>query len=71
MESIMGNQASFSAGAAAGVLKDTTGAQIISKTLANVNVGAGGPGSAADPNHQFQKDVLAAAGIGNKLDAIA
>lgn len=67
MESIVGAgvQTSFSAGALAGAIKDTTGFQIINKTLERIN-----PGQAVNSDYQFQKAVLNAAGIGNNLDTI-
>lgn len=49
---------------AQGAIKDTTGAQLISKTLDKVNMGA----PSVEAGVQFQKDVLGAAGIGTMLD---
>ena len=56
----------------ASVLKDTTGAQIITKTLDKLNPGTALPGAAINTDQQFQRDMLLnAAGIGNKLNTIA
>ena len=57
-------------GAVAGALKDTVGAQLISKTLEKLNGGMGLPGKVVNQDYQFQKDVLQAAGIGTRLDAV-
>lgn len=56
---------------AAGAIKDTTGAQVVSKTLDKLNTAQGMGGPKVNADYQFQKDVLNAAGIGNKLDTIA
>ena len=50
-------------------MTDTMGAQLISKTLDKLNTGSSAAGGAVNPDYQFQKDVLSAAGIGNKIDA--
>ena len=73
MESITGAgvQPSISAEVAAGVIKDTTGAQLITMTLDKLNTGMALSGPVVNPDHQFQKDMLNAAGIGTKLDTIA
>lgn len=71
MENIAGVQASFAAEAITSAIKDTTGAQLITKTLEKLNANTALSGSAVNSDYQFQKDVLNAAGIGNKLDAIA
>lgn len=64
-----------SAGAATAMatsaIKDTTGAQLISKTLDKMNTAQSMSGPKINADYQFQKDVLSAAGIGNKLDTIA
>lgn len=64
-----------SAGAAAAMtqsaLKDTTGAQLISKTLDKMNTSMSLSGPKIDAGYQFQKDVLGAAGIGTRLDTVA
>jgi hypothetical protein len=64
-----------STGAAAaltqGVIKDATGARIISKTLDKMNAFQSVSGPNIDAGYQFQKDVLNAAGIGTMLDKIA
>ena len=54
-----------SASMASSAIKDTLGAQLIGKTLDKLNTGTSGN---VDSNYQFQKDVLSAAGIGNKID---
>ncbi|CAK7029126.1 MAG: hypothetical protein DELT_02707 [Desulfovibrio sp.] len=64
MDSISGT-----ASQAQGVLKDTTGAQLISKTLDRMNTAQSLTGPKVNADYQFQKDVLSAAGIGTKLDA--
>ena len=56
---------------AGNAMKDTMGAQLISKTLDKLNTGSSFSGAAVNPDYQFQKDVLSASGIGTKLDAIA
>ena len=53
---------------AGSVIKDTTGAQLISKTLDRMNTAQTLSGPKVDAGYQFQKDVLSAAGIGNSLD---
>jgi len=54
-----------------GVIKDTTGAQLISKTLDKMNTVQSLSGPKVNANYQFQKDVMAAAGIGTKLNVTA
>ena len=56
------------ASAAAGAIKDTTGAQLITKTLDLLDTGMSLSGPVANAEHQFRKDVLAAAGIGGTLE---
>ncbi|MDR0826694.1 MAG: hypothetical protein LBN33_02290 [Desulfovibrio sp.] len=53
-------------------IHDTTASDLISKTIDSLNSvpASAGSGAALNANYQFQKDVLSAAGIGNKLDAI-
>ena len=51
--------------------KDVAGAQLITKTLDRLNTTGTGMGAKVDQDYQFQKDVLNAAGIGNKLDTVA
>ena len=63
--------ATSSASQAAGIQKDTTAAQLITKTLEKLNTTQDGLTSKVDSNFQFQKEVLGAAGIGNKLDISA
>ena len=63
-------QASISAEVIASAVKDSTGAQIINKTLEQLNTGMAAAGSVVTPDYQFQKDVLNAAGIGNRLDTV-
>ena len=70
MESIAGTQASISVEAAVSAIKDNTGAQLISQTLDRLNTSTPPPGAMVNADYQFQKDVLNAAGIGTKLDAI-
>ena len=71
MESILGAaaQASISAEAIASIIKDDAGAQLINKTLEKLNAGMAISGPVIDSDYQFQKVVLNAAGIGNKLDS--
>ena len=73
MEDIAGSgvQASIAGEAASSAIKDTTGAQLISKTLDKLHTGMTLSGPVVNPDYQFQKDVLNAAGIGNKLDIVA
>ena len=56
---------------AEGIIKDTTGAQIISGTLDKMNTGLTATGPKMDADYQFRKDVLAAAGVGRGLDITA
>ncbi len=58
-----------SAAQANNMQKDVAGAQLITKTLDKLNTT--GMGAKVDQDYQFQKDVLNAAGIGNKLDTVA
>ena len=58
----------LAAGAAAGAIRDTTGAQVITKTLDKLNTYSTLSGPMTDANYQFQKDVLSAAGLGQNLD---
>lgn len=53
-----------------GVLKDTTSAQIVSKTLDKMNTSTSLTGPVVDSGYQFRKDVLSAAGIGQTLNAV-
>lgn len=66
MDGIQGTNAAASVTASA--IKDTTGAQLISKTLDKMNTGMTLTGPKVNADYQFQKDVLSAAGIGAKLD---
>ena len=66
-----GAQASISAGVLASVIKDMTGAQLISQTLDRINTSMALAGPVVNPDYQFQKDVFSAMGIGNKLDIFA
>ena len=56
-------------GKAAGVIKDTMGAELITKTLDKLNSAQTLSGPKINADYQFQKDVLAAAGIGTRLDS--
>ncbi len=71
----LNSMASTQAGLALGVLaktqKDTTGAQLIAQTLDKLNSTDNGAGVKVDTDYQFQKTVLSAAGLGNKLDTFA
>ena len=67
MESI---NASGAAGLAQGILKDMTGAQLISKTLDRLNTYGTLHGPEVNAGYQFRKDVLNAAGIALKLDRL-
>jgi len=74
MESITGTsvQPSLSAELAASVIKDTTGAQLINKTLEQLNAVAAQSGTMSNAAaQQFQQEALSAAGIGSKLNIIA
>ncbi len=63
--------AGISGAVAAGAIKDVTGASVISKTLDKLNsVPDGTGGMKPDAGYEFQKTVLNAAGIGNKLDSV-
>ncbi|MDL2210833.1 hypothetical protein LJC26_08545 [Desulfovibrio sp. OttesenSCG-928-O18] len=62
------SSASSAASIAAGAIKDTTGAQVITKTLDKMNTAQTMSGPKIDAGYQFQKDVLSAAGIGNSLN---
>ena len=66
MEGMQGMQGS--AAATAGALKDIAGAQVVTKTLDKMNMGSTASGPKVDADYQFRKDVLSAAGIGQKLD---
>lgn len=55
-------------GDASGVIKDTLVADLINKTLDRLNTVQTITGPKLDADYQFQKDVLAAAGIGTRLD---
>lgn len=54
----------------ANVLKDANGAQLISKTLDKLNTVQSLAGPAVNADYQFQKDVLQAAGLGQKIDKL-
>ena len=56
---------------AQGVIKDTTGAQLISKTLDKMNTFQTVSGPKIDAGYQLRKDVLNAAGIGTVLNSVA
>ncbi len=56
---------------AQGVIRDTTGAQLITKTLDRMNTFQTLSGPKIDAGYQLRKDVLNAAGIGTVLNAIA
>jgi hypothetical protein len=60
-------EASVAAATASRAIKDTLGADLISKTLDKLNASAKVSGQ-EDQNYQFQKEVLSAAGIGRGLD---
>ena len=53
-----------------GVIKDTTGAQLITKTLDRMNTFQTLGGPRVDAGYQLRKDVLNAAGIGTMLNTI-
>ncbi|MDL2285129.1 hypothetical protein LJB93_00105 [Desulfovibrio sp. OttesenSCG-928-F07] len=61
-------QAESSGSALAQTIKDSTGAQLITKTLDKLNTAQTLSGPAVNADYQFQKDVLQAAGLGTKLD---
>lgn len=73
MDGIQGSSGAVNAAAslAASVIKDSTGAQLISKTLDKMNTGLTAAGPKVNADYQFQKDVLNAAGIGTKIDTVA
>jgi hypothetical protein len=54
-----------------GIIRDGTGMQLIAKTLDRLNTSRGLSGPQVDADYQFRKDVLGAAGIGNRLDIVA
>lgn len=54
-----------------GVIKDTTGAQLITKTLDELNTYNTITGPKINHDYQTRKDLLNAEGIGKALDAIA
>lgn len=56
---------------AAGAIKDIAGAEVVTKTLDKMNTAQTLSGPKIDAGYQLRKDVLNAAGIGNKLDAEA
>ena len=62
---------SGSASQAQGILKDTAGAQLITKTLDKMNTFQTLSGPKIDAGYQLRKDVLNAAGIGMKLNTVA
>ena len=62
---------STSGAAAQGILKDTAGAQLITKTLDKMNTFQTLGGPKIDTGYQLRKDVLNAAGIGMKLNTVA
>ena len=68
MDGIQGMNTAAVASATKGAIKDTTGAQLITKTLDKMNTAQTLSGPKVNADYQFQKDVLNAAGIGNKLD---
>ena len=68
MDIVSAAQVDSSGAVAARVIKDSTGAQLIAKTLDKLNAWPGMSGSQLNPDYQFQKDVLNAAGIGKQLD---
>lgn len=72
MDSISGAGAQLSmvAGALAGAIKDSTGAQVVNKTLEHMNQGQN-QGQMGGVSTDFQTTVLNAAGIGTKLDTVA
>ena len=71
MESIAGAtaQVAIATEAFTGAIKDTTGAQLINKTLDKLNTGTALSGAVVNPDQQFQKDVLNGMGIGANLDS--
>lgn len=71
MDGIQGMNASVAASATQGAIKDTTGAQVVTKTLDKMNTAQTMGGPKVNADYQFQKDVLGAAGIGTMLDKIA
>ncbi|MDR2503715.1 MAG: hypothetical protein LBD82_04950 [Deltaproteobacteria bacterium] len=68
MDIVSAAQADASGAMAAQVIKDSTGAQLVAKTLDKLNAGPGVAGGQPNQDYQFQKDVLNAAGIGRQLD---
>jgi len=67
MTGIQGTEATASQ-VTAGAIKDTTGAQLISKTLDKMNTAQTLSGPKVDDGYQFRKDVLNASGIGTMLN---
>ncbi|MDR3177102.1 MAG: hypothetical protein LBU06_11300 [Desulfovibrio sp.] len=50
------------------VIKDTTASDLITKTIDKLNTTGSVSAPRLNPDYQFQKDVLSAAGIGRSLD---
>ena len=63
-----GIQAGAVAAQTSSALKDIAGGQVISKTLDKMNTVQTMAGPKMDADYQMRKDVLNAAGIGQKLD---
>lgn len=63
-------QAESSGSVLSKVIKDSNGAQLISKTIDKLNTVQSLAGPAVNADYQFQKDVLQAAGIGQKIDKL-
>ncbi|MDR1124828.1 MAG: hypothetical protein LBM64_02030 [Deltaproteobacteria bacterium] len=55
----------------ADTIRDSLGAQLITKTLDKLNASTTDTASAMQQSYQLQKEVLGAAGIGNYLDISA
>lgn len=52
------------------IIKDATGAQLITKTLEKMNTAVTLTGPRIDADYQLRKDMLHAAGIAKTLDAV-
>lgn len=66
-----GIQAGAAAAQTSSALKDIAGGQVVTKTLDKMNTAQTVSGPKMDADYQMRKDVLNAAGIGQKLDVEA
>lgn len=68
---ISSSPASISGQGAAQALREISGAELVTQTLDRLNTSQSLSGPKVDADYQLQKTVLAAAGIGQKLDITA